>query len=53
VVLSSVAATGQQPSTAAIPRTADRRPDLSGIWQAMNSAAWNVEDHKSSKPAIR
>ena len=27
---------------------APARPDLSGIWQAMNSAAWNVEDHSAS-----
>ena len=28
-----------------IPRTADGRPDLNGIWQAMNTANYDLEDH--------
>ncbi len=27
------------------PRTQSGQPDLQGIWQAMNSAAWNIQDH--------
>ena len=30
---------------AQIPRTSDGRPDLSGIWQALTTASWNLEDH--------
>jgi hypothetical protein len=30
------------------PRTASGKPDLSGIWQVMNTAEWNVEDHAAS-----
>lgn len=26
-------------------RTSDGRPDLQGIWQAMNTAFWNIQDH--------
>jgi len=26
-------------------RTSRGEPDLQGIWQALNSAAWNLEDH--------
>jgi len=32
-----------------IPRTADGKPDLSGIWQAMNTAAWDIQDHSAQK----
>ncbi|MCE2541838.1 MAG: hypothetical protein J4F30_00135 [Acidobacteria bacterium] len=28
-----------------MPRAADGRPDLSGIWQAVSSANWNIEPH--------
>jgi hypothetical protein len=28
-----------------IPRMADGRPDLRGIWQTLGSAVWNLEDH--------
>jgi hypothetical protein len=32
-----------------LPRTADGKPDLSGIWQAMNTAAWDIQDHAAQK----
>jgi hypothetical protein len=27
------------------PRTADGHPDLQGIWQALNTAVWDIQDH--------
>jgi hypothetical protein len=33
-------------------RTADGKPDLNGIWQAMNSANWNIEGHAAQAGPI-
>jgi len=46
VVLASTPAAGQ-----ALPRTPDGTPDLSGIWQAVNSAAWNIQPH-TAEPGV-
>jgi hypothetical protein len=35
----------QAPAARDIPRTADGRPNLQGIWQVRNRAAYNLEDH--------
>jgi hypothetical protein len=34
-----------------IPRAAGGKPDLSGIWQALTPAEWNLEPHQASKNA--
>ena len=31
------------------PRTPDGRPNLSGIWQALNSADWDLQGHAAGK----
>jgi hypothetical protein len=31
-----------------LPRTPDGKPELSGIWQAVNSAAWNILAHAAN-----
>src|SRR4030095_13250343 len=32
-----------------VRRTSDGKPDLSGIWQVMNTANWNIQDHNAEK----
>jgi hypothetical protein len=34
-------------ATYTAPRTLDGRPDLQGIWQALNTAVWNIQDHSA------
>jgi hypothetical protein len=37
----------QNESRTEIPRTPDGKPNLSGIWQAMNTAYWDLEPHEA------
>ena len=39
------ASTQTAPETYAVPRTPDGDPDYNGIWQALGSAHWDLEDH--------
>jgi hypothetical protein len=32
-------------ATVNLPRTADGKPNLNGIWQVLNTAAWDIQDH--------
>lgn len=40
-------AAASRPYTA--PRTPDGHPDLQGVWQAVNTAAWDIQDHSASR----
>ena len=54
VVLASMA--GRQTPAAAItyraPRTADNKPNLNGIWQVLNTANWDLQDHAAASGQI-
>jgi hypothetical protein len=54
VMLVPIVLLAQAPSSAtgvgaAMPRTPEGKPDLSGVWQVMNTAAVNVEPHHALK----
>src|SRR5437879_7378749 len=34
------------------PRTADGKPNLNGIWQAVNTANWDVQDHAARQGPV-
>src|SRR5688500_17411176 len=34
-------------------RTGDGRPNISGIWQAMNTANWDIEAHSAAPSPVR
>jgi hypothetical protein len=51
VTLGAVLPAAQSPAYKA-PRTADGHPDLSGIWQALNTANWDIQDHSAAAGTV-
>jgi hypothetical protein len=51
-LLAATAGTSQGPAYRA-PRTADGKPNLNGIWQALNTASWDVEPHAAGPSMIK
>jgi len=56
IALVSLVATPAAQQTAApaaqarpVPTTRDGKPDMSGIWQAMNTANWNIQAHSAQR----
>jgi len=49
VVAAASSVTPAQGPGNTLPRTADGKPDLSGIWQVMNTAAWDIQDHNAQQ----
>jgi hypothetical protein len=47
LLAAALTATAQTPAYRA-PRTPDGKPDLNGIWQALNTAHWNIEAHAAA-----
>jgi hypothetical protein len=46
-VLLSLAATPAAAQGSAPPRTPDGKPNLQGIWQVLNTASWDIQDHQA------
>jgi hypothetical protein len=51
LILLAAATATAQPLTE-LPRASNGRPDLSGVWQALNTAHWNLEPHVSGYPVV-
>jgi len=51
VISLSALLTAGQSTVYRAPRTANGKPDLSGIWQSLSTANWDLEDH-SAQPGL-
>jgi hypothetical protein len=52
VVLSFAGTAAGQGAAYRAPRTADGKPNLGGIWQALNEASWDIEGHAAAPGLI-
>ncbi|MGH7219355.1 MAG: hypothetical protein ACREI1_03385 [Nitrospiraceae bacterium] len=46
-VVFSIAPSPAAAQLSALPRTPDGKPNLQGIWQVLNTAAWDIQDHQA------
>jgi len=47
VAVLSVAPIPATAQVSAVPRTPDGKPNLQGLWQVLNTAAWDIQDHSA------
>ncbi len=52
VLLGSIVPIESQTQTYRAPRTADGKPNLTGIWQVMNTANWDVQAHAARQGPV-
>ena len=48
LVVASAPGAAQTASTNTPPKTRDGQPNLEGIWQVLNTASWDIQDHGAS-----
>jgi hypothetical protein len=52
LALADAPVAGQPKTTYKAPRAADGKPDLNGIWQAVNAANWDIEHHAARQGPV-
>lgn len=45
----AVSMTAGQTTASQIPRMPDNKPNLTGLWQALGTAYWDIQDHSARR----